>query len=129
VGEFDRKWTVDDVGPDGRLNREAVIQAFIEAEAIGHRVGMGVTAVPVRVEYPRDGIVGNGQPEVDTVAWTFKLSRVPLAQRAAAPEVTEPLAVYEAPEIDGPEPPDPEDFADEGHAPEHDPIADAVAGS
>lgn len=125
MGEFDRKWTVDDVGPDGRLNREAVIQAFIEAEAIGHRVGMGVTAVPVRVEYPRDGIVGNGQPEVDTVAWTFKLSRVPLAQRAAAPEVTEPLAVYEEPEIDGPEPPDPEDVAEL----EHDPIADAVAGS
>lgn len=113
MGEFDRKWTVDEVGPDGRLNRDAVVQAFIEAEAIGHRVGMGVTAVPVRVEYPRDGIVGTGEPEVETVAWTFKLSRVPLARQSAPPQADEPLQVYEAPEIGDSVPGDLADFADE----------------
>lgn len=97
----DREWIVDEYGEDGRLNREAVVQALIEAEAIGHRIGYGVTAVPIRVEAERgDALIGAGQPEIETIGWKFKLSRVPLAQRAEEPPVpAEPYAVYEAPEI------------------------------
>jgi hypothetical protein len=123
VASSDRSFIVDEVGEDGRLNRDAVVQAFMECESIGHRIGMGVTAVPVRVEYPRDGIVRPGEPEVETIAWTFKLSRVPLAQRAGAPEPEEPMAVYEAPEPngDGEDEPEPELVAD--------PIAEAARQS
>lgn len=88
---------VDDVGEDGRLDRQAVVQALIDCEAVGHRQGMAITAVPVRVEYPREGLVRNGQPEVECVGWTFKLSRVPLAQRAPQPAPDEPTAIYDAP--------------------------------
>jgi hypothetical protein len=108
VAGSDREWIVDDVGEDGRLSRDAVVQAFMEAEAIGHRIGYGITAVPIRVETDRgDALIGGGEPEVETLGWRFKLSRVPLAKRAEAPRAPEePLAVYEPPEI--PEEPEPE---------------------
>jgi hypothetical protein len=125
VASSDRSFIVDEVGEDGRLNRDAVVQAFMECESIGHRIGMGVTAVPVRVEYPRDGIVRPGEPEVETIAWTFKLSRVPLAQRAGMePEPEEPVAIYEAPVPNG----DGEDDEPEAEV-VADPIAEAARQS
>lgn len=97
MASSDREFVVDDVGEDGRLDRQAVVQALIDCEAVGHRQGMAITAAPVRVEYQREGLVRNGQPEVECVGWTFKLSRVPLASRAPQPGPEEPTAIYEAP--------------------------------
>lgn len=88
-----REFTIT-AGPDG-LNREEVVQALLDAEAIMHREGGAFTVTSIRVKLPNENeITRRSHPHIfETVGYVFRHEYMPhLDWTGQAPEASLPDA-------------------------------------
>jgi hypothetical protein len=82
-----REWTVSLFDPAGNINRDPVLEALHDVEAIGHREGGLFVIAPHRepVEISLDE-EGSTRTEWVTVGWTFKHEFAPPVRRTPRPQ-------------------------------------------